>query len=244
MGMCCEKKTLIGCMEYEVVGSRPRGRPKRTWKEVVQKDCQARKLNKEDAMDRGRCKKLINIGWWVFLLVLVHPGSSGQSAVKRLLLLFCCSQLNCILLTEWLPVTPTHAFHGWPRVIKAQVHVRTHYTHRLTACNVKNTRTSSQSNLTKGHIVIAHRWLTCIRQPRHSSQQQMHLSPAGDNAPTAQAADERICLFAQGDLDPPLSNKWFLGTIGVQNPNDVSNGTAVFGSWLWRTDRRTTVLAL
>ena len=36
------------CMEYEAEGSRPRGRPKRTWKEVVQKDCQARNLNKED----------------------------------------------------------------------------------------------------------------------------------------------------------------------------------------------------
>ena len=34
------------CMEYEVEGSRPRGRPKRTWKEVVREDCQARKLNK------------------------------------------------------------------------------------------------------------------------------------------------------------------------------------------------------
>jgi len=52
------------CMEYEVEGSRPWGRPKRTWKEVVQKDCQARNLNKEDAMDRGRRKKLIKIGWW------------------------------------------------------------------------------------------------------------------------------------------------------------------------------------
>ena len=41
-------------MEYEVEGSRPRGRPKRTWREVVQKDCQARSLNREDAMDRGR----------------------------------------------------------------------------------------------------------------------------------------------------------------------------------------------
>jgi len=38
-------------MEYEVEGSRPRGRPKRTWKEVVREDCQARKLNKEHAMD-------------------------------------------------------------------------------------------------------------------------------------------------------------------------------------------------
>jgi len=62
MGMCCEKKTLIGCMEYEVEGAIPRGRPKRTWKEVVQKDCQAHNLNKEDAMDHGRWKKLIKIG--------------------------------------------------------------------------------------------------------------------------------------------------------------------------------------
>jgi len=50
------------CMEYEVEGSRPRGRPKRTQTEVVQKDCQARSLNREDAMDRGRWKKLIKIG--------------------------------------------------------------------------------------------------------------------------------------------------------------------------------------
>ena len=50
------------CMEYEVEGSRPRGRPKRTWTEVVQKDCQARNLNREDAMDRGRWKKPIKIG--------------------------------------------------------------------------------------------------------------------------------------------------------------------------------------
>jgi len=39
------------CMEYEVEGSRPRGRPKRTLKQVVQKDCQACSLNMEDAMD-------------------------------------------------------------------------------------------------------------------------------------------------------------------------------------------------
>ena len=31
------------------------------WKEVVQKDWQARNLNKEDAMDRARWKKLIKI---------------------------------------------------------------------------------------------------------------------------------------------------------------------------------------
>ena len=50
------------CIEYEVEGSRPRGRPKRTWKEVVQKDYQARNLNKEDATDCGRWEKLIKIG--------------------------------------------------------------------------------------------------------------------------------------------------------------------------------------
>jgi len=47
------------CMMYEVKGPRPRGRPKRTWGELIEKDCQARKLNKEDAMDRSNCRKLI-----------------------------------------------------------------------------------------------------------------------------------------------------------------------------------------
>jgi len=50
------------CMEYEVEGSRPRGRPQRTWRAVVQKDWQICNLNREDAMDRSRWKKLINVG--------------------------------------------------------------------------------------------------------------------------------------------------------------------------------------
>jgi len=50
------------CMQYEVEGSRPTGRSKRTSREVVQKDCQARKLNRLDAMDRSRWKKLMKIG--------------------------------------------------------------------------------------------------------------------------------------------------------------------------------------
>ena len=50
------------CTEHEVKGSRPRARPKRTWREVVQKDCQACNLNREDAMDHGRWKKLIKTG--------------------------------------------------------------------------------------------------------------------------------------------------------------------------------------
>jgi len=47
------------CMEYEVQGPRPRRRRKRTWKEVVQEDCQARKMNKEDAVDRCKWRKMI-----------------------------------------------------------------------------------------------------------------------------------------------------------------------------------------
>ena len=47
------------CMEYEAEGPRPRGRPKRTWREVVREDCQAHKMNKEDAMDRCKWRKMI-----------------------------------------------------------------------------------------------------------------------------------------------------------------------------------------
>jgi len=39
--------------------SRPRGRPKKTWREIVEKDCQAGKLNKEDAMHHKRWRKQI-----------------------------------------------------------------------------------------------------------------------------------------------------------------------------------------
>jgi len=49
-------------MEYEVDGSRPRGRPKRTWRQVVQKDSQARKLKRENVIDHTRWKKLIKDG--------------------------------------------------------------------------------------------------------------------------------------------------------------------------------------
>jgi len=46
-------------MEYEAEGQRPRERTKRTWREVVREDCQASKLNKEDAMDRCKWRKVI-----------------------------------------------------------------------------------------------------------------------------------------------------------------------------------------
>ena len=47
------------CMEYEVEGPRPRGRPKRTWRDVVREDCQACKMNKEDAIDHCKWRKMI-----------------------------------------------------------------------------------------------------------------------------------------------------------------------------------------
>jgi len=45
------------CME----GARPRSRPKKTWREIVEKDCKARGLNGEDAMDRSRWRKQIEM---------------------------------------------------------------------------------------------------------------------------------------------------------------------------------------
>jgi len=40
-------------MECEVEGARPRGRPQKTWRKIEDKDCQARKLKREDAMDHN-----------------------------------------------------------------------------------------------------------------------------------------------------------------------------------------------
>ena len=70
MGMCCEKMTMIGWRNARSMKLRSRGRPKRTWREVVREDCQARKLNKEDAMDRCKWKKMIkDVRWsgWVWV---------------------------------------------------------------------------------------------------------------------------------------------------------------------------------
>ena len=42
-------------------GARPRGRPKKTWREMVEKDCKACELYKEDAMDRSRWRMQIGM---------------------------------------------------------------------------------------------------------------------------------------------------------------------------------------
>ena len=49
----------LQCMQNEVEGSRPRGRLKRSWREGVEKDCQADKLKKEITIDHSRWRKLI-----------------------------------------------------------------------------------------------------------------------------------------------------------------------------------------
>jgi len=46
-------------MDFEVEGVRPRGRPKKAWTEVKEKDCQIRQICTEDAMDCRKCRKLI-----------------------------------------------------------------------------------------------------------------------------------------------------------------------------------------
>jgi len=51
----CVKK----CMKCEVDGVTPRGRPKKTWREIVAKDCQALKLNTEYTMDCNRWRKQV-----------------------------------------------------------------------------------------------------------------------------------------------------------------------------------------
>jgi len=45
------------CMDYEVQGVRPRGRPKKTWSEVTEKDSHTQQLWIEDAMGRRKRKK-------------------------------------------------------------------------------------------------------------------------------------------------------------------------------------------
>ena len=43
-------------------GTRPRGsRPKQTWREIVEKDCKACGLNREDTMDWSRWRKHIGM---------------------------------------------------------------------------------------------------------------------------------------------------------------------------------------
>ena len=100
MGTCCEKKGhdwLKICMQHEVEVPRPRGRPKRTWRELVENDCQAHKLNKEDAMDCSRWRKLIkDVRWsgWVWVGEC-FSGYQPTRAIKRLCVVGISSLADC-----------------------------------------------------------------------------------------------------------------------------------------------------
>jgi len=45
------------CVDYRVKGVRPRGRPKKTWSEVVKKNCHTQQVN-EDGMNCSKWRKL------------------------------------------------------------------------------------------------------------------------------------------------------------------------------------------
>ena len=47
-------------MDFVVEGVRPRGRPKRTQKEVVKGNMKSLKLNKEDALVRSKWRRLVS----------------------------------------------------------------------------------------------------------------------------------------------------------------------------------------
>jgi len=83
MVMCCEKKK---CMEHEVVGARPKGRPKKTWTEIVEKNYKVCGLNSEDGMDRSIWRKQIGIfedhDGCEWVKVSSGTGSTGLSRTK------------------------------------------------------------------------------------------------------------------------------------------------------------------
>ena len=72
-------------------GCRPKGRPKKTWREIVEKDCQAHKLNRKDAMYRNRLRKQVS----VFVLWMCD--------------MLCCAVLQmCVYYGKDGPITTSH----------------------------------------------------------------------------------------------------------------------------------------
>jgi len=73
------------CMDFVVEGVRPRGRPKRTWKEVME----SLKLRKEDELVHGEWRRLIRgtvedsgDSRVQIFLVPAHPGYPGLKGRK------------------------------------------------------------------------------------------------------------------------------------------------------------------
>ena len=65
----------------------------------VEKDCQAHKLNKEEAINRSRWRKLIKDDWWTWwCLFSIKKSDTPLSAVT-------------LWITEWSCIDHTHAYH-------------------------------------------------------------------------------------------------------------------------------------
>ena len=95
------------CMEHEVEGPRPRGRPKKTWKEVVREDCLARKLNKEDAVDHCKWRRVIKeVRWpgWVWAGECFFWYQPTRVVPDKRPLNGCCC--CCYQLMEWFERLP------------------------------------------------------------------------------------------------------------------------------------------
>jgi len=86
MGMYCEKKTVIRwsmTMKFRVPDLEV---DQKTWREIVENDCQAHKLNREDAMDCKRWRKQIRDDWCEWMNVssrMAHPVCPGQNPEAR-----------------------------------------------------------------------------------------------------------------------------------------------------------------
>jgi len=133
IGMYCKKKAMLGwrnvwsIISYHILfaqisknyikqyksirepeGARPRGRPKKTWREIVEKVCQAHKLNRGGMpwiiiADNGWLMTTIGVSGWMFFSGTGSPGLSWT--VSREPQNGCLSVLLCTQLLYNLPLT-------------------------------------------------------------------------------------------------------------------------------------------
>ena len=87
------------------------GRPKRTWKDFVREDCQARKLNKEDAVDRCKWRKVIKeVRWpgWVWAGECFFWYRPTRVVTDKQPLNGCCCRCCSEMRHETWPIVETH----------------------------------------------------------------------------------------------------------------------------------------
>ena len=88
------------------MGSRPRGRPKRTWLEVVQRDCHVCGLSRDDAMVCGRWRKVIRMvdeqEGCEWMNDSYGTGSTGETRTKgrKMVVCVCQGHANAVVQTS------------------------------------------------------------------------------------------------------------------------------------------------